>query len=301
MPPQYTLENFPSLRTLILEKRAEFEAIHGPGSKTVSVLTGDFLMPYLLSTVDKGRGMMAMLNGTPIDYLTWGNHEADMPHADVLAREKEYRGCWCGEAPSIALRRPFSLPPLPPLLSHPPTPLHADRVNTNMTAHESYATSTCQTDAAWIEVGSTNGAHKRKIGLIGIMTSSSNKPSHFNGAAAKIEDPWESMGRYKAKLEREGADVVVPLCHLYEPQDEHTAREFDFPVILSGHDHHVVNKARTTHARKPAHTQRVAGLSSDPAHTQRVAGLPSDPARTPRGPTYSPRTSRVRSWMVAGS
>ena len=30
---------------------------------------GDFLMPYLLSVVDKGKGMMTMLNETPIDYL----------------------------------------------------------------------------------------------------------------------------------------------------------------------------------------------------------------------------------------
>ena len=50
----YTLENFPSLRTLIIEKRAEFEEKYGANSKTISVLTGDFLMPYLLSAIDKG-------------------------------------------------------------------------------------------------------------------------------------------------------------------------------------------------------------------------------------------------------
>ena len=38
----YTLENFPSLRTLVKDKRSEFEATHGPNSKTVSILTGDF-------------------------------------------------------------------------------------------------------------------------------------------------------------------------------------------------------------------------------------------------------------------
>eukprot|EP00434_Breviolum_minutum_P019431 symbB.v1.2.017134.t1/scaffold1268.1/size213459/15 len=42
----------------------------------VGMLTGDFLAPYLLSSIDMGVGMMKMLNGTPIDYLTWGNHEA---------------------------------------------------------------------------------------------------------------------------------------------------------------------------------------------------------------------------------
>lgn len=37
----------------------------------------DFLAPYLLSSIDRGAGMIRMLNETPIQYLTWGNHEAD--------------------------------------------------------------------------------------------------------------------------------------------------------------------------------------------------------------------------------
>ena len=37
-------------------------------------------------------------------------------------------------------------------------------------------------------------------------------------------------------------DMVLPLCHLYELQDERTCNEFDFPVILSGHDHHRVDR-----------------------------------------------------------
>ena len=84
----YTLDNFPHLKTLLAEKTAEFESRYGAGAKTISVLTGDFLMPYLLSTLDKGKGMMNMLNQTPIHYVTWGNHEDDLGHADVLAREK---------------------------------------------------------------------------------------------------------------------------------------------------------------------------------------------------------------------
>ena len=55
----YKLDNFPSLRTLILEQRADNR--RGP---TISMLTGDFLAPYLLSSIDKGRGMMTMLNKT---------------------------------------------------------------------------------------------------------------------------------------------------------------------------------------------------------------------------------------------
>ena len=66
----YTLEHLASLKTLVEDIRAK-----SPGAKVVCMLTGDFLSPYLLSSVDKGKGMMNALNKIPLDYLTWGNHE----------------------------------------------------------------------------------------------------------------------------------------------------------------------------------------------------------------------------------
>ena len=48
----YTLKNFPHLKTLLNEKRAEIDKL---GGKTISMLTGDFLAPYLLSSFDKGK------------------------------------------------------------------------------------------------------------------------------------------------------------------------------------------------------------------------------------------------------
>lgn len=204
----YVLENFPHLRNLIKEKKAELDKVCG--GKTISMLTGDFLAPYLLSSLDKGVGMMNMLNGTPIDYLTWGNHEDDIAHPDVIRREREYQGIW---------------------------------INTNMQDHESMKGTKCQKDAEIIEVASADGTNKRKIGMIGILSNSPSlyRPNAFGGAT--IEDPWETMQKYKDKLEEDdGVDVVIPLCHLYEPQDERTCKEFDFPLILSGHDHHVVDR-----------------------------------------------------------
>ena len=104
----YTLVNFPKLKTLVEEKKAEVEA---EGGSCISLLTGDFLAPYLLSSFDKGVGMMSMLNKTPIDYVIWGNHEHDMAHEDVMNREKEYKGVW---------------------------------INSNMQSHESFKNSKCQ-------------------------------------------------------------------------------------------------------------------------------------------------------------
>ena len=47
----------------------------------------------------------------------------------------------------------------------------------------------------------------------------------------------------KVKLEEdERCDLVLPLQHTYVPDDHRTCREFDVPVILSGHDHHKVDE-----------------------------------------------------------
>jgi len=66
----YTLENLASVKTLVADVKAKSE-----GAKVISMMTGDFLSPYLLSSVDRGEGMMNALAKIPIDYLTWGNHE----------------------------------------------------------------------------------------------------------------------------------------------------------------------------------------------------------------------------------
>ena len=51
------------------------------------------------------------------------------------------------------------------------------------------------------------------------------------------------MAEYNDKLKIEdNCDVVIPLCHLDEFQDEITCNEFDFPVILSGHDHNQIDR-----------------------------------------------------------
>jgi len=169
----YVLDNFPSLRTLIKEKTLELR--HKCGGQTISMLTGDFLAPYLLSSIDMGVGMMKMLNGTPIDYLTWGNHEDDIPHKEVMKREREYTGVW---------------------------------INTNMKTHESFADSTCQVEEEIIEVESLDGSNKRRIGLIGLLSNSPSlyRPGAFGGA--KIEDPWEVMAIYKKKLEQKACDAA---------------------------------------------------------------------------------------------
>ena len=62
----YTLEHLASVKTLLADTREK-----SVGSKVISMMTGDFLAPYLLSSVDRGQGMMNAMGKIPIDYLTW--------------------------------------------------------------------------------------------------------------------------------------------------------------------------------------------------------------------------------------
>ena len=105
---------------------------------------------------------MSMLNKTPIDFVIWGNHEHDMPHSDVMKREREYEGVW---------------------------------INSNMQSHESFKDSQCQVDHAVVSVVSRDGTNTRKVGMVGVLsnTPSLYKPGAFGGAT--IEDPWECMAR----------------------------------------------------------------------------------------------------------
>ena len=153
--------------------------------------------------------MMKMLNMTPIDYITWGNHESDLNHGDVMRREKKYQGIW---------------------------------INSNMTSHESFENSKSKVDSSILEVVSPDGSNTRKIGMCAVLSNDSSmfKPGAFGGAT--IEDPWECLKLYNEKLLNEGCDMVLPLCHLYEHQDEKKCNEFDFPVVLSSHDHHCVDR-----------------------------------------------------------
>ncbi|CAJ1332425.1 unnamed protein product [Effrenium voratum] len=203
----YILDNFPSLRTLIQKKEAELKARFGGESRCISMLTGDFLAPYLLSSIDRGTGMIRMLNETPINYVTWGNHEADLSHEDVMCRVEEYEGVW---------------------------------INSNMQSHESFKKCKCQKDVEIIELRKGDKVHR--VGLVGVLSGEPSlyKPGAFGGAT--IEDPWKTLAHYKKSLQKEKCDLVIPLCHLYENQDEITCKNFDFPVVLSGHDHHIVDR-----------------------------------------------------------
>lgn len=203
----YTLEHFASFKSLLEDTRAKSQ-----GAKVVCMLTGDFLSPYLLSSVDRGAGMMHALNRIPMDYLTWGNHEADIDHRTVCRHVRNFKGKW---------------------------------LNSNMLDHDAMD---AQQEYDIIELDSPDGSNHRKVGLVAVLSDDPalyenfDEPGAFGGAT--LTDPWEALRKYSALLKgpEHNCDMILPLQHLYVPDDHKTCRDFDFPVILSGHDHHKVDE-----------------------------------------------------------
>jgi len=98
-----------------------------------------------------------------------------------------------------------------------------------------------------LEVKSKDGKVVKKIGLVAVLSNDPKlyqhfpKPGAFGGAT--IKDPWDTLTYYKKYLEETcGCDLVIPLEHMYVPENKKTCENFDFPVILSGHDHHRIDQ-----------------------------------------------------------
>jgi 2',3'-cyclic-nucleotide 2'-phosphodiesterase (5'-nucleotidase family) len=89
----YSLENLPRLATLLQERR-ETRREEKPADAFLVVLAGDFLAPSMLSSLDFGAGMVDCLNAVGVTHVIFGNHEDDVPRAELEKRISEFRGVW---------------------------------------------------------------------------------------------------------------------------------------------------------------------------------------------------------------
>jgi 2',3'-cyclic-nucleotide 2'-phosphodiesterase (5'-nucleotidase family) len=197
----YDLGALPHLKTLV-DKWALPQ-----GHKTIVTCGGDFLAPSLLSGLDHGAGMVDCLNALPTDFVCFGNHECDVPHASLLERIEEFQGTWLNtNMPEI------TTPPLP--------------------AYDI------------VKLSSKDGTHVRRLGLIGLLCGypALYRPGAFNGKVGTIQDPQKAALRAAELLRVQKADALIPLTHLDQKDDEKLAEALTHaplpvPAILGGHDH----------------------------------------------------------------
>ena len=168
-------------------------------------LPGDFVAPSLLSSLDRGKGMIDMMNRvgeTGVNYVCFGNHEADIPPEELRKRISEFNGKW------INSNMPDWRPELP------------------------------EYDIFHVE----SGGQKRKIAVLGLNTVDKNlyQKGAFAGAMQNATPVIETAARLRKKLiEQDGCDLVIPMTHQVMPEDRLFAEEFKegFPIIIGAHDH----------------------------------------------------------------
>lgn len=197
----YELHNLANFATCKREKAT---------ANTFCILAGDFIAPSLLSSLDKGKGMVDILNRAGFDYVCFGNHEADISHHQLLKRIQESKFTW---------------------------------VNTNMQRLPMEGNPTLP-DYVKLEV--SDGGQKRKVALLGLNTedASAYKSSAWGGLGAGCIDPILPVAKdFQKKLldpkSKDGKfDLVVPMTHQLMTLDRAMAKDMTkMPLIIGGHDH----------------------------------------------------------------
>ncbi|MEP7123705.1 MAG: 5'-nucleotidase C-terminal domain-containing protein [Byssovorax sp.] len=196
----YTLENLPRLRTLVQE-----QARVDPADLLLTILAGDFVGPSMLSSLDFGRGMVDCLNAVPITLVVLGNHEADIPVAELRARIAEFRGTWLST--NVIGLDPKLLP---------------SRI---------------------LDVGHA-GSRRVRVGLVGVVMDDPAVYCAGPFGGATLLPANETALRAAAHLvDVEGCACVIPVTHQPMDADRALARATQspraprFPVIVGGHEH----------------------------------------------------------------
>ena len=193
----YTLENLPRLATLL-----RHHAETSPADAFLAVLAGDFLAPSILSSLDSGRGMVECLNALGISHVVLGNHEDDVPIAELRERLRELHAKCLGTN-----LRGFA----------PPLPVH---------------------DVVGVEA---RDGRRVRVGLVGVLMDDVTAYRHAPFGGAALEPPNLAALREGAALvEKDGCACVIPLTH--QPIDDdralcRVAVNARFPVVVGGHEH----------------------------------------------------------------
>jgi 2',3'-cyclic-nucleotide 2'-phosphodiesterase (5'-nucleotidase family) len=206
----YTLEQFPALATLLARLRSD------PAVPVLATLAGDFLAPSLLSSLDAGRGMVDCLNALGFTHVCFGNHEDDVPLAEIRARAAEFCGTWLStNTPDFADANGRKLPT-------------KDRITV---------------------VDPSTGV-PRTVDLIGVVIDDPTAYRQAPFGGVPVAPPNATV---LAALAASDADMLLPLTHQAVAEDRALLAElaaapggFRVPLVLGGHDHTVFDEAPAT-------------------------------------------------------
>jgi 5'-nucleotidase len=204
----YLLDNFPSLKACI-------DYMSKGHDNVLTTLAGDFLAPSLLSSIDQGRGIVDVMNKTPIHAVCFGNHEADVPLPSLVSRINEFEGAW---------------------------------VNSNMRSFSDEVADLQPGKCPDTHVLRLSGG--RNVALVGLNIGGGSdgalyREDAFGGHATCITPVLEAAPAAVARAQAACAelDCVVPLTHQLMPEDRQLCgMGLPFPVVLGGHEHEVFDE-----------------------------------------------------------
>jgi len=201
----YSLENLPRLATLVRHyASAPTESGAAAPDAFLAVLAGDFIGPSMLSSLDKGRGMIEALNEVGITHVSFGNHEDDVDSDDLRERIAEFRGIW---------------------------------LNSNI---PSYTPKLPGYDIVKVTAPSLRTV---RVGLLGVVMQDQSvyRRKPFGGAPIEPANAT-AMAAAERLVREEGCACVIPLTHQDLSDDRALAasqRTPRFPLIIGGHEHEV--------------------------------------------------------------
>lgn len=215
----FTINNVTDLDNLahVATCRRQFQDARPIPHKVICVVAGDFMSKSLLSSIDKGKSMVDTFNRAGVNFVCFGTHHQDIPYDDLLKRIQESQFQWVN---SNAQRLPLMEDLLEP-----------EKVQRLQQQLPEYA-----------ELVLENGAHKRKVALLGL---SQEEPSvhtdhSWGGGGAAIFDPVASKFKELQKkllASPYNYDVVIPMTHQPTAKDRELAlNSKKTPLIIGGHD-----------------------------------------------------------------
>ena len=198
----YSLENLPRFATLV--RHYSVPSSIEPADALLVVLAGDFVAPSMLSSLDRGKGMVDCLNAAGVTHVIFGNHEDDIPMAELHKRIAEFRGTWLST--NI-------------LEVDPALPRHQ------------------------VILVTSPGGETMRVGLVGVVMTDEAVYHRPPFGGAKLWPANECVLREAEILRRrERCDLVIPITHQSLADDRALIRESasePFALILGGHEHDV--------------------------------------------------------------
>jgi len=295
----YRLDSFPSLKTFIESERGEGSGTDDDDERerpdrVLVVVAGDFLAPYLLSSLDHGKGMVDCLNALGTTHCCLGNHETDVPPAELRKRIRQSRFLWLNA----------NVPDLVDRLESLAVGGAADGDDNSGGDGSSCSQPKIEMPTHDIVTVGRNDGKQKRVGLLGLLTHEPAlyRPNSFAGAT--VEPIIPATERFLAK-EYDGdgdgdhhVDLWIPLTHQSVKHDREFARHFGpsrFPVILGGHDHEAFDETtqegtRIVKAGQDAVNAAVTDIkwydgdnnvASSPSITVRIVPVADNPSYPP--------------------